>query len=224
MNPNPQNRSRRNAFTLVELLVVVAIIALLLSILLPALSRARVVAASVACMSNVRQIGIALEYYKNDFNERIINSQSNIVNDPYGSWWYSQLGIRYLQLDKSVSFFESNSFRIFQCPADKAAESDELSYGYNFFIPTDSTVNDVKPMEQTIIMDNPPDNGGGTRIGYGQVPDLHTIQARHLGDSNVLYVDSHVARETIDDIVLQLYPLPIKDDDNNNIKYWRQLQ
>lgn len=64
-------RSRRVAFTLIELLVVVSIIALLVSILLPALGKAREQAKVLLCLNNVRQLMMAEIYYAQDNNDRL---------------------------------------------------------------------------------------------------------------------------------------------------------
>jgi len=63
-------KSTKKGFTLIELLVVVAIIALLISILLPSLSRARELAKRLVCAANIKGIGTAMKIYANDNEEQ----------------------------------------------------------------------------------------------------------------------------------------------------------
>jgi len=80
----------RAAFTLIELLVVVAILALLMSILLPSLSRARDVSKATACLSNQRQIGLAIYVYLDEWGRRILPLRPESTDDSgsaYSDLW-----------------------------------------------------------------------------------------------------------------------------------------
>lgn len=96
----PTSLSRRlRAFTLVELLVVIGIIAMLISILLPALNQAREAATSLVCQSNLRQVIQAVRMYANDNRDIMPHTYGNQGDgDLNGAYWTVQiapyLGIR----------------------------------------------------------------------------------------------------------------------------------
>lgn len=88
---------KRKNFSLIELLIVVAIIAILAGLMLPALQRAREVARAADCRSREKQIGTAFLSYANDFNSylplcRSGDSSSPITGDPAGITWMVKLG------------------------------------------------------------------------------------------------------------------------------------
>ena len=89
------SRRRHRGFTLVELLVVIGIIALLISILLPALGKARQQANKAACLSNLHNIGISLSGYLGTYKNTLpegVDSQRNVA------WWSllaQQMGNKY---------------------------------------------------------------------------------------------------------------------------------
>ncbi len=73
---------KRHGFTLIELLVVIAVIAILAAILFPVFAQAREKARQTACLSNVRQIGLATQMYLQDYDEHFPQAKGITTNQP----------------------------------------------------------------------------------------------------------------------------------------------
>jgi prepilin-type N-terminal cleavage/methylation domain-containing protein/prepilin-type processing-associated H-X9-DG protein len=125
--PQLHKGTRTAAFTLVELLVVIAVIAILAALLLPALNRAKIAADSTACKSNLRQIDLALRMYVDQANY-YPPEQGSLQIFPFRSWF------KYLE-----PLLNSNwTNDVFRCPSykGKLIGKDSVDrpvgcYGYN---------------------------------------------------------------------------------------------
>src|SRR5689334_10183077 len=80
-------KSYRRGFTLIELLVVIAIIAILAAILFPVFAQARAKARQTTCLSNNKQIGLALLMYAQDYDETLPYAAVNPTNLPLVMWY-----------------------------------------------------------------------------------------------------------------------------------------
>jgi prepilin-type N-terminal cleavage/methylation domain-containing protein len=125
-----QNCPSRRAFTLIELLVVLSIISVLLSILLPCLHKARANAFRTGCMSNLRQIDLAMHLYLGD-NENIYPCADDPM--PKGYWLWMGRGWRSFVRPYLGGVIDVSNPSVLLCPEDRADPTmyESTSYAYS---------------------------------------------------------------------------------------------
>ena len=200
----------RTGFTLIELLVVISIIAILMGILLPSLNRARQQAKKIACLSNMRQMGIATQTYVIDSDYRLPPSSCHIT-DPNKYWL------------RILSKYTRESL-LFNCPCDTKKELvdwniplseqtdkrlssfavnallDPVQYRYSGSTNRYNNINSIKRPMYCIWISEAPDTEQ-----FNLADHIHPEQwegsleyakrfiawDRHKGTSNYLFVDGH---------------------------------
>ncbi len=121
-------------FTLIELLVVIAIIAVLLAILMPAMRKIKEIARETACKSNLKNIGLAVAMYLDDYERKIPNTGSS-----NGFLWFESNGTTYRRAGSGGGtywgiFYKDyikDQTKIFGCPSFQSATNTRLIYNYS---------------------------------------------------------------------------------------------
>jgi len=224
---------QRRGFTLIELLVVIAIIALLMGILLPALSRVRKQGKSVVCRNNLRQIGIGANLYAENFDQFMPRGYRSIATvEPWFIIFMPYLSQKPINNDY-------RTVKIFRCPSypDKEQTLGYVINGWrkageqfvNSQVEPTKLTEILRPGEKIYLADNEhgtwrriitsatdPDLGRNdvfrpshlpmsedTSIGSGR----RVARQRHKRGCNLLYLDWHVGYVDAEDMTQEQWIL-----------------
>jgi prepilin-type N-terminal cleavage/methylation domain-containing protein/prepilin-type processing-associated H-X9-DG protein len=199
-----ENSMKRKAFTLIELLVVIAIISILAAILFPVFARARENARRASCMSNLKQIGLGILQYTQDYDERYPPNYTNTATPPVIYY--------YMALDPYIK-----STQIWACPSQSDAGgipagggfvyADRINYFYNTNIAgggPSSTIGTPlslaaisSPSEVFLLWDMEPGYLSSNMYSAPDVrsamrPGLTAGTGLHLSGENYAFADGHV--------------------------------
>lgn len=200
--------ARRSGFTLIELLVVIAIIAILASILFPVFAQAREAARKASCTSNLKQQGIGITMYAQDFDETLPQGSRTMSDGTVWRWMHQ-------------TFPYVKNAEVYHCPSStfywdaSVFTGNAGSYGYNAYFLNNGALGAIpKPAETVVVVDTP----GGTVTGnrFRSRPDLpdgsagavwngwaqteSRVAYLHQGGANVLFADGHVKTQRPGDL------------------------
>mgnify|MGYP002411549292 CR=1 FL=1 len=192
-------RGSRRGFTLIELLVVIAIIAILAAILFPVFAKAREKARAASCQSNLKQLGLSVMQYTQDWDERYP------TGDVGGDWVVATKGLNWASAIEPYN----KSRQIYRCPSDGSTLAS--SYLYNNRGMTRVTLASVdEPARRLLIADGQSQNqdaanartnaatNGGLNCDHNLWFRSWRLFAqdrkipRHTEGGNICYADGHV--------------------------------
>jgi prepilin-type N-terminal cleavage/methylation domain-containing protein/prepilin-type processing-associated H-X9-DG protein len=201
----------RRGFTLIELLVVIAIIAILAAILFPVFAKAREKARQTSCLSNMKQLGLGMMQYAQDYDERFPGCNGSgysgldlampVVQWPeYGTFkWYGGTYGYAMGWEFVIYPYIKNS-QVYKCPSTDYGDAG-CAYGIAWYCPnaagtaTEALFSTSQPMgkfakpAETLMLTEK--GGGGGRGCYLMDPNYYMCRASHNEGGNVAFVDGH---------------------------------
>ncbi len=190
-----------HAFTLIELLVVIAIIAVLAAMLVPVLSRGKESARGVQCLSQMRQLGVAVCLYADDNRDEFPRSQHSAFAHGVLPWERSIAPL----LGSSTTLWTNLLKSVYHCPSDR--RSGPWSYGFNVYFelgPDDDYAGKPQTWRKTTQVPRPTatvlfaeNNSAADHIMpqfWTSVADAEDVaQRRHGRRANYMFADGHAS-------------------------------
>lgn len=206
-------KKKKIQFTLIELLIVIAIIAILSAILLPALHKARELASKVTCINNQKQLGLSFMNYCDDnsgYPPTIYLASTNqwnnkyYLNQLYDCGYISTSEWKKSKMDMGGVFFGKNPITpcMLVCPTGLKLQRDNTlntggyggSYGINIHLRSNSNIGKIKKPSVTLCLAEKGPNVAD--IAYLHVYDLSQLQYGeryiHNRSTNVVFMDFHI--------------------------------
>ena len=184
MNGQMRQVRMRKGFTLIELLVVIAIIAILAAILFPVFARARENARKSSCQSNLKQIGLGVLQYSQDYDEKYCPNNwqaTGAVPTPQSLTAWNMI----LPYVKNTG--------VFKCPSVASPSANGINslsdncYGFNSAVAGLSHADTRISQPAATIM-----CGDGTSVWWDTCQNAPRMSARHLEMMNIAFLDGHV--------------------------------
>ena len=203
---------RKHGFTLIELLVVIAIIAILAAILFPVFARAREKARQTSCLSNVKELALAVLQYSQDYDEKNPGCYLDRHGGPAPPVWASST---YYYWDDLIYPYVKSK-QIYHCPSGHSTVSDYMANQQSMYgshtNPGTLIATIAKPSDEILLYDGIHrtcgrphgyrlDSDGSRKWCYGypavnefEFPGANTYavnRERHNGGCNYAFVDGH---------------------------------
>jgi prepilin-type N-terminal cleavage/methylation domain-containing protein/prepilin-type processing-associated H-X9-DG protein len=192
----------RRAFNLIELLVVIAIIAILVALLLPAVARSKVKAHNAACVSNLRQLGIATRLYAEDNDERLPSAEilpTQPIDPTKPLPRICDLLASYVGRSGGTN---TTSATVFKCPVDKKGRFTAEGSSYEWNAELNGHRIDETRTDSAFLLLEPGNPGAGITNFALVYPPETTLLLLDYDEShprppkpgkNVVFMDGHVA-------------------------------